>query len=59
MTRSMVAASRSDEDDTLQEIHRKDGTKVLVASCARSPASSVSRRWLRDGSAPALVGRRS
>ena len=24
--------SRGDEDDTLQEIHRKDGTKVLVAS---------------------------
>jgi hypothetical protein len=32
MTRPMVAASRGDEDDTLQEIHRKDGTKVLVAS---------------------------
>jgi hypothetical protein len=32
MTRPMVAASRGGEDDTLQEIHRKDGTKVLVAS---------------------------
>ena len=32
MTRLMVAASRSDEHGTLQQTHRKGGTKVPVAS---------------------------